>query len=251
MNRRILSTCIGVAVAASALAGETPDLKGHRDKESYVIGYQYGADLLSQGLRVRPEPFVAGLMQGQQGQPSALSTAATQNVQRGLQVQVMAHLHQEYLRQAEQNLDAGRSFLAGNAKKEGVKTLPSGLQYKVLAEGSGLSPKETDLVTMNYRGTLIDGTEFDNSASRGHPETVDVNALIPGWREALPMMKAGSRWQIFVPTDLAYGQETFGRIPPNSALIFEIELLSIGMPEAPSEGGEAPTPVPAAATTGG
>ncbi len=132
-----------------------------------------------------------------------------------------------------------------------MKTLPSGLEYKVLVEGSGPSPKETDLATMNYRGTLVDGTDFASSYARGRQETVDVNALIPGWREALPMMQVGSKWQIFVPTDLAYGQEGFGRIPPNSALIFEIELLATGMPEASPEGGQAPTPVPAAATTGG
>ncbi len=245
MNQRILTLSIGLAVAASALAaGEAPSLATQKDKESYVVGYQYGANLLSQGLRLNPGPFLAGLEQAQQGQPSALSPEETKAVHRGLQVQSMAHRHQEYMQQAEKALEAGRAYLAESAKKEGVKTLPSGLQYKVLVEGSGASPQETDTVTMNYRGTLVDGTEFDSSYTRGHPETLDVNALIPGWREALPMMKVGSKWQLFVPTELAYGKENIGRIPPNSALIFEIELLGIAPPETPTEG-EAPEPQPA------
>jgi FKBP-type peptidyl-prolyl cis-trans isomerase FklB len=252
MNKNILTLAMGLAFATGALAaGETPDFKGQKDKESYIIGYEYGTTLLSDGLRVNPEPFLAGLKQAQQGQPSALSPEEAKAAHRGLQVQVMAQRHREYLQQAEKDLEAGQAFLAENAKKDGVKTLPSGLQYKVLVAGSGPSPKETDLATMNYRGTLVDGTEFASSYARGRQETVDVNALIPGWREALPMMQVGSKWQVFVPTDLAYGQDGFGRIPPNSALIFEIELLAIGMPEASPEGDQAPTPVPAAATTGG
>ena len=250
MNQRILTLSIGLAVAASASAGEAPNLATQKDKESYVVGYQYGANLLSQGLRLNPGPFLAGLEQAQQGQPSALSPEETKAVHRGLQVQTMAHRHQEYMQQAEKTLEAGRAFLVENAKKEGVKTLPSGLQYKVLVEGSGASPQETDTVTINYRGILVDGSEFDSSYTRGHPETVDVNALIPGWREALPMMKVGSKWQLFVPTELAYGKENIGRIPPNSALIFEIELLSIGMPENPAEGGQ-PDQAPAPSRSGG
>jgi len=250
MNQRILILSIGLAVAARASAGEVPNLATQKDKESYVVGYQYGANLLSQGLKVNPEPFLAGLKQAQEGQPSALSPEETQTVHRALQVQVMAHNHQQYMQQAEKDLEAGRAFLAENAKKEGVKTLPSGLQYRVLAEGSGPSPKETDMVTIHYRGTLVDGTEFDSSYARGEPETVDVNALIPGWREALPMMKVGSKWQLFVPTELAYGQENIGRIPPNSALIFDIELLSVGMPQAPGDTGQ-PVQPKAPAPAGG
>ena len=108
-----------------------------------------------------------------------------------------------------------------------MKTLPSGLQYKVLAEGNGKTPKATDEVTVNYKGALIDGTEFDSSYKRGKPLTLKVNGVIRGWTEALQMMKAGSRWQLFIPPDLAYGERAMGRIPPNSTLIFEVELISV------------------------
>jgi FKBP-type peptidyl-prolyl cis-trans isomerase len=252
MNQRVLTLSIGLALAAGTLAAaEAPNLATQKDKEGYVIGYQYGANLLSQGVKVNPEPFLVGLRQAQEGQPSALSPEETKAVHRGLEAQVMAQRHQEYLQQAEKTLEAGRVFLAENAKKEGVKTLASGLQYKVLAAGSGPSPQATDPVTINYRGTLVDGTEFDSSYSRGHPETLDVDALIPGWREALPMMKLGSKWQLFLPTELAYGKENIGRIPPNSALIFEVELLSIGMPEGPAEGEQPPAQAPAPSPTRG
>ena len=109
-----------------------------------------------------------------------------------------------------------------------MKTLPSGLQYKVLAEGKGAQPKPTDQVTVNYRGTLIDGTEFDSSYKRGEPVTFPVNQVIPGWSEALPLMKTGAKWQLFVPAGLAYGEHGAGRdIPPNAALIFEVELVGV------------------------
>jgi FKBP-type peptidyl-prolyl cis-trans isomerase FklB len=139
----------------------------------------------------------------------------------------MAARQKEMQELADKNLSEGKAFLEANRKKEGVKTLSSGLQYKVLAEGSGKTPKATDEVTVNYRGTLIDGTEFDSSYGRGKPLTVKVNGVIRGWSEALQLMKAGSRWQLFIPPDLAYGERVMGRIPPNSTLIFEVELISV------------------------
>lgn len=234
---RTLTLCICLALAAGALAAaEPPTLESEKDKASYVIGYQYGANLMSQGVQVNPGPFAAGLQQAQEGQPSALSPEETKAVHRALQAQVMAHSHQEYQRQAEKALETGRAFLAENAKQEGVKTLPSGLQYQVLAEGSGPSPGARDQVTIHYRGTLVDGTEFDSSYARGEPAILDVDALIPGWREALPLMKVGSKWRLFVPAELGYGKENIGRIPPNSALIFEIELLGVTLAEPPAQG---------------
>jgi FKBP-type peptidyl-prolyl cis-trans isomerase FklB len=129
---------------------------------------------------------------------------------------------------ADSNRKEGEAFLSENKKKEGVKTLPSGLQYKMLTEGSGKMPKETDTVTTHYRGTLLDGTEFDSSFKRGQPASFPVNGVIKGWTEALQLMKEGSKWQLFIPSDLAYGERgAGGQIGPNATLIFEVELISI------------------------
>jgi FKBP-type peptidyl-prolyl cis-trans isomerase FklB len=128
---------------------------------------------------------------------------------------------------AERNLAAGKAFLEENKKKEGVKTLPSGLQYKVLAEGSGKIPKASDNVTVNYKGTLINGTEFDSSYKRGKPTTFQVDKVIRGWTEALQLMKEGSKWQLFIPLELGYGERGAEPVPPNSVLIFEVELISV------------------------
>jgi FKBP-type peptidyl-prolyl cis-trans isomerase FklB len=135
---------------------------------------------------------------------------------------------------AEKNKKEGESFLAENKKKDGVITLASGLQYKIIKNGGGKMPKATDSVTVNYRGTLIDGTEFDSSIKRGQPATFQVSGVIPGWTEALQLMREGSKWQLFIPSNLAYGERgAGGSIGPNAVLIFEVELISINKPEKP------------------
>ena len=128
---------------------------------------------------------------------------------------------------AEENLAAGKVFLAEKEKEEGVTTLPSGLQYKVIKEGSGKTPESSDTVTVHYRGTLIDGTEFDSSYRRGKPATFRVEGVIPGWTEALQLMKEGAEWQIFIPPELGYGDRRTQKIEPNSTLIYELELISV------------------------
>jgi FKBP-type peptidyl-prolyl cis-trans isomerase FklB len=129
---------------------------------------------------------------------------------------------------AKKNKAEGEAFLAENKKKEGVKTTPSGLQYKVIKPGKGKKPKSSDTVTVNYRGTLIDGTEFDSSYKRGQPATFQVSGVIPGWTEALQLMEEGAKWQLFIPSNLAYGERGAGGvIGPNATLIFEVELISI------------------------
>jgi FKBP-type peptidyl-prolyl cis-trans isomerase FklB len=144
-----------------------------------------------------------------------------------LQQRLMAAQQKALKEQAEKNLSESKAFLAENGKKEGIKTLPSGLQYKVLAESSGKMPKTDDTVTVHYRGTFIDGSEFDSSYKRGQPATFRVDGVIRGWTEALKLMKEGSKWQLFVPPELGYGERSMGPIPPNSTLIFEVELLTI------------------------
>ena len=141
----------------------------------------------------------------------------------------MFAVQQERLKEVSaRNLEEGTAFMAQNAKKDGVKTLPSGLQYKVIKEGKGKMPKAEDTVTVNYRGTFMDGTEFDSSYKRGEPVTFQVNGVIKGWTEALQLMKEGSKWELFIPSDLAYGERGAGQtIPPNSTLIFQVELISV------------------------
>jgi FKBP-type peptidyl-prolyl cis-trans isomerase FklB len=129
--------------------------------------------------------------------------------------------------QATKNLSESKNFLAANGKKEGIKIQPSGLQYKVLTEGSGKIPKAEDTVTVHYKGTLIDGREFDSSYKRGNPATFQVKGVIKGWTEALQLMREGSKWQLFIPPELGYGERGSGSIPPNSTLIFEVELLTV------------------------
>lgn len=139
---------------------------------------------------------------------------------------------QQQKQQADKNLAEGKAFLEENGKKEGVKTLPSGLQYKVIQEGSGKMPAASDTVTVHYRGTLIDGAEFDSSYKRGKPATFRADRVIAGWKEALQLMKPGAKWQLFIPGPLAYGERGAGaKIPPNSTLIFEVELISINSDE--------------------
>ena len=146
----------------------------------------------------------------------------------GLQQRLQAAREKEMKEMAAKNLDEGKKFLVENQKKGGIKTLPSGLQYKVLTEGSGKMPKAEDTVTVNYKGTLIDGTEFDSSYKRGQPATFQVKGVIKGWTEALQLMKQGAKWQLFIPPELAYGERGAGRdIGPNATLIFEVELISV------------------------
>jgi FKBP-type peptidyl-prolyl cis-trans isomerase FklB len=152
------------------------------------------------------------------------------------QKEMMAKREQAGKEAGAKNKVEGEAFLAENGKKEGVVTLPDGLQYKILKEGDGAKPKATDTVTVHYRGTLISGTEFDSSYKRKEPVSFPVNGVIAGWTEALQLMKVGSKWQLFIPSTLAYGERGAGPdLGPNATLIFEVELISIGKPEATQE----------------
>jgi FKBP-type peptidyl-prolyl cis-trans isomerase FklB len=224
----IMAAMIGIMLfAANCFGADALELKDQQDKESYSLGYQFGQSLKKQGLAVNLDVYTAGIRDALSGAKPLLSQEEVNKTVSDIQTRVMTARQKELQEMADKNFSEGKAFLEANRKKEGVKTLPSGLQYKVLAEGKGKTPKATDEVTVNYRGTFIDGTEFDNSYSRGKPFTVKVNAVIRGWTEALQMMKEGSKWQLFMPPDLAYGERGMSRIPPNSTLIFEVELISI------------------------
>jgi len=208
-------------------AAEKLELKDRKDKESYSLGYQFGQSLKIQGVEINLDVYLSGIKDFLDGKQPAMTLEEIRTTISELQQKIMALREKELKDLAEKNLGPSMTFLEENKKKEGIKVLPSGLQYKVLTEGSGKTPKATDSVTVNYIGTLINGTEFDNSYRRGQPVTFQANAVIPGWVEALQLMKEGSKWQLFIPPALAYGERGMGPVPPNSTLIFEVELISV------------------------
>jgi len=226
--KQVFIILIGVGLLFSICsAGEKLELKDLRDKESYSLGYQFGQSLKSQGWDIKLEVYASGIQDALGGKEPLMSQEEIRATIMELQKRIMAAREKELKEKAEKNLVGGKAFLVENGKKGGVKTLPSGLQYKVLTEGSGKVPKAENTVTVHYKGTLIDGTEFDGSYKRGQPATFQVNGLIKGWTEALQLMKEGSKWQLFIPPELAYGERGQARIPPNSTLIFEVDLLAV------------------------
>jgi len=210
-----------------ASAGETPDLEAEKGKVSYSVGYQVGGDFIRQGNDINPEVLLKGIQDAMDGNEPLMSKKEMRTTLTNLQKSVAEAQKQKMLERAEINLAAGKAFLAENRKKDGITTLPSGLQYKVLNKGSGKTPGETDTVTVHFKGTLINGAEFDSSYKREKPATFPVNGVIDGWTEALLMMKEGAKWQLFVPPELAYSDKRAGSIEPNSTLIFEVELLEV------------------------
>jgi FKBP-type peptidyl-prolyl cis-trans isomerase FklB len=209
-------------------AGDKLDMTDEGVKLSYSVGYQVGGDFKRQGLDINPEMLLKGVQDSLLGKEPLMTPQEIRSTLAEVQKTVAAAQNQKNKAQVEKNLAEGRVFLAENAKKAGVKTLPSGLQYKVIKEGFGAMPIATDTVTVHYRGTLIDGTEFDTSYSRGKPATFRVDGVIAGWTEALQLMKEGDKWQVFIPPNLAYGEKGAGsKIPPNSSLIFDVELISV------------------------
>jgi FKBP-type peptidyl-prolyl cis-trans isomerase FklB len=219
-------------------------LTTEKDKQSYAIGLNVGQSLHRDGIVVDPRIVVRGLQDAMAGGKVLLTDDQIKTVMTDLKNQV--HQQQEAKRQAAlgTNKKDGAAFLAANATKPGVVTLPSGLQYKILVAGTGPKPAADDRVVCNYRGMLLDNTEFDSSYKRGQPATFPVTGVIKGWTEALQLMPAGSKWQLFIPADLAYGERGQSTIEPNATLVFEVELLSI-VPKAPA----APTPAPTTTPT--
>ena len=223
-----------LALVTSIVAQEkkTP-LKDQKDKSSYAIGLNIGMNFNKQKIAINPDVFVAGVKDGLAGKPQ-MTEAEVRETMTNLEKDMEGKQKEA----SQKNASDGEKFLAENKKKEGVKTTASGLQYKVIKEGTGPQPKATDTVTVNYRGTLIDGTEFDSSYKRGQPATFPLNAVIKGWTEGLQLMKVGSKYQIFIPASLGYGERGAGAdIGPNSTLIFEVELM-----DAKAAGGPSPAP---------
>ncbi|WP_439134658.1 FKBP-type peptidyl-prolyl cis-trans isomerase [Pseudomaricurvus sp.] len=202
-------------------------LESLTDRASYVFGYKT-AERFKQGqIDINPEVFSQAMKDAQKGTEPKLSEEDMQDTMRALQTEQQAKQAEAMKEISEANEKEGKAFLAANAKKDGVKTTESGLQYKVLEAGKGAKPTRDNQVSVNYKGTLLDGTEFDSSYQRGEPATFGVTQVIPGWTEALLMMKEGAKWEVYIPSDLAYGAGgAGGQIGPNATLVFEIELLN-------------------------
>jgi FKBP-type peptidyl-prolyl cis-trans isomerase FklB len=224
-----LIAALGILFLVSQVsAEENLVLKNQKDKVSYIIGMEIGKNFKKQSIDIDPDILTKGIKDAISGGKPLLTEQEIQENMVTFQKEMMAKQEELAKKLGENNKKEGEAFLAENKKKDGVKTLPSGLQYKVTKAGTGKKPKLTDTVTTQYRGTLIDGTEFDSSYRRGQPVSFPVTGVIPGWTEALQLMEEGAKWQLFIPPNLAYGERGAGRdIGPNATLIFEIELVSI------------------------
>lgn len=258
--KRLLICLSAVCITSIGLAQDKLQLKDQKDKASYSIGYDIGDSFKKQKIELNVDGLMAGLKDALGGKDAALPKEEREKVLQAFQKEMMEKQMAASKEAATKNLADGTKFLEENKKKEGVKTTASGLQYKVLKEGSGASPKETDTVVCNYRGTLIDGTEFDSSYKRNEPASFQVNRVIKGWIEALQLMKPGAKYQLFIPASLGYGERGAGQqIGPNATLIFDVELISIAQPSptptiapgAPTmqSPGSSPAPKPSAASS--
>ncbi len=231
MKKFIVVATVGLGFSAAVMAEGTSQLSDEKSRVSYAIGMMLGNNFLNrQGLttnEVDVEIVAQGMKAVQTGREPLLTSEQAQETLKAFQQEFHA---KQQARQAElgaKNRTAGNAFLAANQTKPGVQTLPDGLQYQILTPGTGAQPKASDTVTVNYRGTLIDGTEFDNSYKRGQPASFPVGGVIRGWTEALQKMSVGAKWKLFIPSELAYGEHGRPGIPPNATLIFEVELLDV------------------------
>lgn len=226
MNRFLptLLTLLFLPIIVNAAEG----LDTLQQKASYSFGVDFAKRLKQQGIELDIPALTRGITDAASGSALALQEGEMTQSKTEYTQQLRAELMQQQQELAAKNLEAGKKFLEENAKKDGVVTLESGLQYKVIKSGDGPSPKPEDTVTTHYRGTLIDGREFDSSYKRGQPASFPVKGVIKGWTQALLQMKVGDKWELYVPSELAYGAQQRGEvIEPNSTLLFEIELLEI------------------------
>ena len=225
---------------AQAAPGDKP--QSLEDKASYIIGFNLGSNLKKQEIPVTADLIVKGLRDGLGGAKGLLTDEEIQAAMTEFQQKMMAKQQAEMKEKGEKNKKEADEFLAANKTKQGVVTTASGLQYQILQEGTGATPKATDQVTVHYKGALLDGTVFDSSYERNEPATFTVNQVIPGWVEALQLMKVGSKAKLFIPPALAYGEAGAGQqIGPNALLVFDVELLkteaaAAPAPEPPAEG---------------
>ena len=224
-----LTVLLGIFLIVNlGFAEEDAILKTEKDKLSYAIGMNIGNNLKRQSMELNPEILSQGIWDSLTDGKTLMTEQEYRDTMTAFEQEMKQKQVAQMKELSEKNKQQGEAFLAENKKKDAVITLPSGLQYKVIKKGTGKTPKATDTVTVNYMGSLINGTEFDSSYRRGQPASFKVNGVISGWTEALQLMQEGAKWQLFIPSDLAYGERGAGRdIGPYSALIFEVELISI------------------------
>jgi len=225
--KALVLSALLLALAACEKKESAPaevNLATDEDRFSYSLGMLVGERVLKQYGDVDYQLLLAGMKAQHQGQATLLTLEEAGD-------SLNAHSEKQFAEQSAGNRERGEAYLKSNAEKDGVQVTESGLQFSVLTPADGPKPKATDEVTVHYRGTLIDGTEFDSSYSRKQPATFRADQVIDGWREALPLMQEGARWELFIPARLAYGKRGAGKIPPMSALVFEVELLSLATSE--------------------
>jgi FKBP-type peptidyl-prolyl cis-trans isomerase len=220
---------LAVLLAATlASAQDATVLKDQKDKVNYGVGVNIGYNLKNFPVTLDLDLLIRGMKDSLSGAKLLMTEEEIREVMMGVQKEVAAKHEARMKELGEKNKKEGEAFLAENKKKEGVISLPSGLQYKVVRAGTGKTPADTDTVTVHYSGTLLDGTIFDSSYRRGEPATFPVNGIIPGWTEALKLMQEGAKWQLAIPPGLAYGERGAGAaIGPNATLLFDVELISI------------------------
>lgn len=228
MKMKLVAAALGVAMSTSYAASDSSSLKTNLDKLSYSIGVDLGTNFKKQNIEVSPAALASGVNAGLGKEALKLTDAQMKEVLSNFQKELMAKRSEEVNKIAEKNKAEGEAFLTKNKGNAGVKTLPSGLQYKVIKSGTGAKPTKSDTVTVEYTGRLLNGEVFDSTEKSGKPATFKLTQVIPGWTEALQLMPAGSEWEIFIPSNLAYGKRSVGGpIGPNETLIFKINLLSV------------------------
>ena len=235
MKHFIFGTVLVLGLAPVVQAETNPALSDQKSRVSYAIGMMLGNNWKQQGLDIDPAIAVQAIKAVQGGGETLLTAEQAQETLSSFQKEFRAKQQAKQAELGTKNKAEGEAFLAKNKSAAGVTTLPDGLQYSVITAGAGPLPSATDSVSVNYRGTLIDGTEFDSSYKRGQPAQFPVGGVIHGWTEALQKMPVGSKWKLFIPAELAYGESGRPGIPPNSTLIFEVELLSIQAPPPPPQ----------------
>jgi FKBP-type peptidyl-prolyl cis-trans isomerase FklB len=228
MRRIVTALVVMAAVPVLASAQEATTLKTDKEKLSYAMGMDLAGQLKANQVEIDPAVFAKGMQDLLAGGKTLLTDTEAKTIISELQKNMIAKRTAETVAAGEKNKKDGEAFLAANKAKEGVVTLPSGLQYKPITTGTGPKPTAAQTVVCQYRGTLINGKEFDSSYKRGQPASFPVNGVIKGWTEVLQLMPVGSKWQVFIPSNLAYGERGAGAdIGPNATLIFEIELVAI------------------------
>jgi len=209
---------------SDAIAGDETTIKTENDKISYSIGFQIGGDFKRQGVELSPDTLIKGIQDALQGKSTLMTEDSMHLTLTNLKKKIVAEEQKQKQLVTKEYREEGQLFLTKNANKQGVVSLPSGLQYKVLKKGKGKSPTKNDTVTVHYIGTLIDGNEFDSSKRTNKPATFSVGGVIAGWTEALQLMQEGDQWQLFIPPELAYGEH--GPLA-NRTLLFDVELISV------------------------